>query len=69
LDAELRSRQIRALHADQHDNLAGYTIYMDLLDVYKRLYYHAKRIAKIQSQLDTQPIFPIEETEAEQEVA
>jgi phosphate:Na+ symporter len=68
LDAELRSRQIRALHAEQHDNLAGYTIYMDLLDVYKRLFYHAKRIAKIQNQLDTPTLFPSQETE-EQEVA
>ncbi len=53
MDSALRSKQIRTLHAQEDDNLASYTLYMELLDIFKRLFYHAKRIAKIQSKSKT----------------
>ncbi|MBF0587586.1 MAG: Na/Pi cotransporter family protein [Magnetococcales bacterium] len=49
MDTALRSKKIRTMHAKDEDNLTSYTLYMELLDTFKRLFYHAKRIAKIQA--------------------
>ncbi|MEO5346754.1 MAG: Na/Pi symporter [Magnetococcus sp. YQC-9] len=46
LDARARQEQMRALQSGQKD-FAAYSLFMDLYENYKRIYYHTKRIAKV----------------------
>lgn len=46
LDAQARQEQMRALRSGEKDFVA-YSLFMDLYENYKRIYYHAKRIAKV----------------------
>ncbi|MBF0187915.1 MAG: Na/Pi cotransporter family protein [Magnetococcales bacterium] len=59
IDMELRSRQIRSLHATVSENLAAYTAFMEILDVFKRIFYHAKRIAKIETKEESVAIWSL----------
>jgi phosphate:Na+ symporter len=53
--------ETRRLVAEEPNRLAAYTVEMDVIEKLKRIYYHAKRMAK-----DVQPD---EEKEAEEQVA
>ena len=52
--------QAKRLVAEEPNRLAAYTVEMDIIEKLKRIYYHAKRMAKT--------VLPEEETEEAEEV-
>ncbi|MBF0621676.1 MAG: Na/Pi cotransporter family protein [Magnetococcales bacterium] len=49
MDMEFRANQIKMIHEDgENIDLSSYTLYMEVLDLQKRIFYHAKRIAQLE---------------------
>jgi phosphate:Na+ symporter len=55
--ADAEAHQSRRLVATAPDRLAAYAVEIDIIDKFKRAYYHAKRIAKA-VQADDEPLLP-----------
>ncbi len=53
MDAETHAMQVRAMqNRDGPPDFAAYTLESDIRDNLKRIYYHAKRVAKVEAHVE-----------------
>ena len=53
MDAECHARQVQAMREQQGvPHIAAYTLQSDIRENLKRIYYHAKRVAKLQARVE-----------------